>query len=153
MSNGMREVATTIYEDNSHMKEIALYLSDRVSNILKNMQAIMLNFGKTCKLDFIEHKDDNSSSKDVLFVITSEDSDYAEVVGGVQLSNDICLQNMIELENVVQHLSKLNPDETNVNFRIMKRHGIYDHRGDSFAPEKRIWFLEDRLKITSGTLS
>ena len=154
MSKDIKTVAKDLYEGNTHMKATATWLSERVSNILNNMQTIMLNFGKTCQLDYIEHKKADSSKENIaLFVITSKDSDYAKVVGSVKLSETICLQNILELENVVQHLLTINPDKTNVNFKIMKKLGIYDYKGDSFAPEERIWFPEDRLKLPSNQFS
>ena len=117
-------------------REVYETFGKQANNILENMKKIMLNFGKTCCLDYIP-KDEIST--EALFVITSPDSGYAKVVGNAHYHS------LYDLASIQEKLLKIDPDETNVKFRTMRYPNMYDYKSDSFAPEKRIWFIEKEL--------
>lgn len=125
--------------ENPECKHVALTLAKEVDTLLNDMKKIMLNFGKTCVLDYIPSE---KNPQEKLFVITSKDSDYAKVVSNVVTSEKFYGHDMSSLtEFIREKLLKVDPDETNFRFRMMRHPNLYDYQGDSFAPEQRTWFV------------
>lgn len=140
MLNNMSATLTKAAEDEiPQRKNTALLLAKEVDTLLNDMKKIMLNFGKTCVLDYIPS---DINPEDKLFVITSEDSDYAKSLGIVNVSDKYYRHDMTNLTKFIKEkLLKVDPDETNFRFRIMERRNIPDSVRDSFAPEQRTWFI------------
>ena len=134
---------TTIYTQAGKIASIC------ANNILKNWEAIMSRFGKSCVLTFETSK---KNPEKHYFMIKSDDSDYVENLEILNLPQKIYNDDLRVFDNFTNNLAKINPYEINLKFRTMRKPNLYDFTADSFAAEKEIPFIEDELvKIDKGT--
>ena len=110
-------------------------------SIFKNMKTIMSRFGRTCELTYEVSEKDPSKH---LFMISSSNSDHVETIGILKLNKENYDEDFRALNDFTNNeLAMLDPYEVNLKFRTMRHENMAGN--SSFAPERKIWFIEDEL--------
>lgn len=114
----------------------------RAGIVMGNLKTIMSRYGKTCELTYEVSKKDPSKH---LFMIKSCNSDHVEAIGTIKLNKENYNEDFKILSDFTNNkLAMLDPYKVNLKFRTMRHENMAG--GASFAPERKIWFIEDELK-------
>ena len=118
-----------------------LKYAEAAENVLYNLETIMLQYSKGSVL---RAKQSAKYPQNLRFYISENASYYKRIIGDFYKDKNDSVGNIKRLVEFTDKLTKENPYETNLKFRMNTRPEY--NKADFFAPEKESIIIEDELK-------